>query len=1379
MADPTAIIGTVDLLARRLADLRLRYKDWLSNPEEYQRLSTQLQLFVQDLHNVNNKMKNISSLDQQKIQELHHFMQSIKSLFDLSKQDLDNLDKNILKQVQESLPDFLSTPDASLHPQAEINPHGNTANVSSTGQSSSNKPNDCSTATRVEKQRLKKSAKRTASNIKSFTRVKQDTEVLKAVDERLREGKNLLLNVSNFIHLQQSITLNGLDTPKFIQYFDSPFRSDNWVVDLSLTPSNANLNIDHTSKLQSDTALSFPRPMNLSQDAQVKQILLSFLSNPNQTTHPNSIPSLCVYGQGGMGKSVALQSICHDRQIRATVRDGVHFLTLGKNATAQDLIHQFSMCARHAGYETISKDIMGMKSAEDAAREVSVIFKGKRVLFVFDDLWVSDRSETGFLREIQVMGGMSEGAILFSTRDEELGRGVRQKIFFDFLEPKGYGSRMILQRCIEEEGREKSAFESLDEKAKRALEKTLELCGGWKLCLAVAGGALSEDIRDCGNDVSLGLTTYVSILREDELIHNTTTDYHERNLITVAESSVRRCEEWSKKEAIRRLYDGNLGMEEMFRSLCVIGKQKWMGMEALCRMWGVNQRYGETVVKQMGRMNLVSRKLETGDTKLKRLEDRVDNVGNRKYDSNREWVIRVHDRMIDVCADLADEKDDGGTKKWHKLLLDQYIQKSDRKSIPESESRDKMDIEVEEKKDHQLLRNRGECREWWDEKKMNGKYMMANLARHLVGDGMWDELFFLLTDVRWTLRRRKEGGWSALNDDYDRLIRVLHTDQFAKNDVNGIKILKSILRDAWADIRDEKHQIGFQVFGRLVHADGQHRAIARYKSSIEHYGPRPWLKPSTGTLRKKDDREVACLHPAGACILMCLSLDGKYLISSKNLHSDLTRIFLTNLVSQEVTHFDVQTRATIICYDFCFETWQIAIGLKDGSIEIRDANSGNIVGERILAHEGAVRSVSLNASGSRLVSAGTDKLLRIWDVSTRCLIAKPLDGHDNIVACTAYSRNGKFIVSGSYDNTLRIWNAETGLSIGKPLIGHESIVTCVAFNEQGDCVVSGSADKSLRVWDIKNNDPIGRKLTGHEDIVSCVAVNKEGTRIISGSEDKTVRIWNTKTGELVEEPLTGHSLVIRRVAFCENDGHVLSVSSDQSVRTWNIRADTSNYCPLHSHKDGVRCISFSRDGSLVASGSWDKTIRLWDTKTNALIGTPLRGHKLSVNYLAFNSDRTHIVSGSRDCSVRVWNLTSGKMVGQPLYLTRGNDLAYFRRWLDEMMMSWGTDDADHLINACLKALEENRNLIDDPLIIDVDNLNLLTSRETAEANIEPLMKYELGEHNLIVDTSSVSVTGDRKVKIADIRSGTAWAVHKDRTAHGLRDGRVIICKFET
>lgn len=384
--------------------------------------------------------------------------------------------------------------------------------------------------------------------------------------------------------------------------------------------------------------------------------------------------------------------------------------------------------------------------------------------------------------------------------------------------------------------------------------------------------------------------------------------------------------------------------------------------------------------------------------------------------------------------------------------------------------------------------------------------------------------------------------------------------------------------------------------------------------------------------------------------------------------------------------------------------WLVASS-ANGAVVVWDLNTGTQAHPPLRMHSRGVWDVDVDPAQSRIVSAGDDGRIIIWNIdhdrrkngdgvwiaTTDGASVKPLeyaDFHGDRVFSVAFSPDGRRIVSSGSDNRVLVWKPENAKPVDLKarvegrretskmdlvLKSHSAPARCVRFSPDpaGRLILSASDDNTVVVWDAAS----GRKLhtlQGHGTWVRACAFapqsldfshKSEGrvdATVLTGSYDKTVRLWRLSqaNGELVFDQERNEVLDVaydpkqNRVAVAREDGVVRMYKVPQRTRTtaagWSIVRDLQE-----GHEFlATTAVFFKPDpknGRRFLTGAMDGTVRLWNADTGTQIALlPNTGSSAAV---ALSPDEKWIATAGPNQEVLLWEVARlGRKSPRPIRL---------------------------------------------------------------------------------------------------------------------------------
>ncbi|KAF7804739.1 tRNA (guanine-N(7)-)-methyltransferase non-catalytic subunit wdr4 [Senna tora] len=182
-------------------------------------------------------------------------------------------------------------------------------------------------------------------------------------------------------------------------------------------------------------------------------------------------------------------------------------------------------------------------------------------------------------------------------------------------------------------------------------------------------------------------------------------------------------------------------------------------------------------------------------------------------------------------------------------------------------------------------------------------------------------------------------------------------------------------------------------------------------------------------------------------------------------------------------------------------------------------------------HSDSIRAARFGAKGKLFVSAGDDKIVKIWSTEFwRCFCTV---SSEKRVCAVAISIDGSYVCFA--DKFGVVWIVDlTGYDGNQPLgdkkataiLSHYcSIITRLEFSPDGRFIVSADRDFKIRVTvfskrPLNGAHEIQSFCLGHTEFVSCLAfVHGQDCPqdfLLSGSGDSTVRLWDISSGALLD-----------------------------------------------------------------------------------------------------------------------------------------------------------------------------------------------------------------------------------------------------------------------
>ncbi|KAL0207633.1 hypothetical protein P9112_012261 [Eukaryota sp. TZLM1-RC] len=223
----------------------------------------------------------------------------------------------------------------------------------------------------------------------------------------------------------------------------------------------------------------------------------------------------------------------------------------------------------------------------------------------------------------------------------------------------------------------------------------------------------------------------------------------------------------------------------------------------------------------------------------------------------------------------------------------------------------------------------------------------------------------------------------------------------------------------------------------------------------------------------------------------------------------------------------------------------------DGRGEIRYwlSNMNNL--KKLQPHSETIRDISVSHNNTKLITASTDKTMKVVDFSTTN-VELVLEGHNADVHSAQWHNRFSLILSSSKDGTVRLWDPRSGNGDLFTSSQHRNVVNGAKWNPHNELsfasigadglafsydirqlrttkmtfrklkkefsslqfhpiipnyFVTGGSDGTLMHWDLTRSEPLHVIEKAHDNVIRSMAFHPMGNVLVTGANDHHTKIW--------------------------------------------------------------------------------------------------------------------------------------------------------------------------------------------------------------------------------------------------------------------------------
>ncbi|KAK4526418.1 hypothetical protein GAYE_SCF24G4333 [Galdieria yellowstonensis] len=280
--------------------------------------------------------------------------------------------------------------------------------------------------------------------------------------------------------------------------------------------------------------------------------------------------------------------------------------------------------------------------------------------------------------------------------------------------------------------------------------------------------------------------------------------------------------------------------------------------------------------------------------------------------------------------------------------------------------------------------------------------------------------------------------------------------------------------------------------------------------------------------------------------------------------------------------------------------------------------------------------------GHLLLSSSMDAKVKLWDVYSSYQVVRTYLGHSKSVRDIVFDHDGRRFLSAGYDRLIRLWDTETGSCLQTfPIASNPYCVRFYMGNEGCNEFLVGCSDKRILQYDCRSGEMV-QSYDQHLGAVNTITFIDENRRFVSSSDDKTLRVWEYGIPVVVKY-ISEPSLHSMPASVVHPSGRFVCYQClDNQIVTFSVKGESFKF---HHKKRfaghvvaGYACQpDISPDGRFVMSGDSGGKLFFWDWKRHRILRTLKVHDAVTISCAWHPVEPSKVATCSWDGLIKYWD----------------------------------------------------------------------------------------------------------------------------------------------